>query len=129
MEKGKEKQNKYFDRQSRKLKRLSAGDVIRMRCPGDSRWSLGKVVEVLGIRSYLVEVNGRRYRRNRRHLRTTAEQLPLQTELSDADEPLTDDESIDDPPEVDTMGGQRHGEDGNVRRSGRSHRAPKRFED
>jgi hypothetical protein len=129
MEKGKEKQKKYFDRQSRKLKRLSAGDVIRMRCPGDSRWSLGKVIEVMGFRSYLVEVNGRRYRRNRRHLRTTAEQLPLQTELSDADEPLTGDESIEDPPEVDTMGGQRHGEDGNVRRSGRSHRAPKRFED
>jgi hypothetical protein len=59
MEKGKEKQKKYFDRQSRKLKRLSAGDVIRMRCPGDSRWSLGKVIEVMGFRSYLVEVNGR----------------------------------------------------------------------
>ncbi|CAB4017096.1 Transposon Ty3-G Gag-Pol poly, partial [Paramuricea clavata] len=84
MEKGKEKQKKYFDRQSRKLKRLSAGDVIRMRCPGDSRWSLGKVIEVMGFRSYLVEVNGRRYRRNRRHLH----------------EPLTDDESINEPPEL-----------------------------
>ncbi|CAB4012906.1 Hypothetical predicted protein [Paramuricea clavata] len=100
---------KYFDRQSRKLKtmkRLSAGDVIRMRCPGDSN-VIGKVIEVIGFRSYLVEVNGRKYRRNRRHLRTTAEQLPLQTELSDADESLTDDESIDEPADVDAMGGQR----------------------
>ena len=85
MEKGKEKQKKYFDRQSRTLKKLSAGDVIRMRCLSDSRWSLGKVNEVMSFRSYLVEVNGRRYRRNRRHLRTTAEPLPLQTELSDTD--------------------------------------------
>ncbi len=75
IEKCNEKQRKYFDRQSRTLKRLTAGDVIRMRCTGDSRWSLGKVIEAMGFRSYLVEVNGRRYRRNRRHLRTTAEPL------------------------------------------------------
>ena len=99
-----------------------------MRCPGESSWSLGKVIEVMGFRSYLVEVNGRRYRRNRRHLRTTAEQLPRQTELSDADESLTD-ESIDEPVEVDVLEDQRDGEDGNVRRSQRIHRAPKRFED
>ncbi|CAB4018098.1 Hypothetical predicted protein [Paramuricea clavata] len=42
----------------------------------------------------------------------------LQTELSDVDEPLTDDQSIAVPPEVDTMEGQRYGEDGNVPRSG-----------
>ena len=126
IEKGKKKQKKYFDRQSRTLKRLSAGDVIRMRYPGDSRWSLGKVIEAMDFRSYLVEVNGRRYRRNRRHLRTTAEPLPVQTELSDTDESLTD-EAIDQPAaEVDVMGGR---EDGNVRRSGRCRRAPKRFHD
>ncbi len=127
MEKGKEKQKKYFDRQSRTLKKLSAGDVIRMRCPGDSRWSLGKVNEVMGFQSYLVEVNGRKYRRNRRHLRTTAQPLPLQTELSDTDESLTD-EAIDQPAaEVEVMGGYRDEEDGNLRRSGRCHRAPKRL--
>ena len=37
MKKNKEKQKKYFDRQSRPLKKLSAGDVVRMRCPGDSK--------------------------------------------------------------------------------------------
>jgi hypothetical protein len=83
----------------------------------------------MGFRSYLVEVNGRRYRRNRRHLRTTAEPLPVQTELSDTDESLTD-EAIDQPAaEVDVMGGRRDEEDGNVRRSGRCRRAPKRFDD
>ena len=99
LEKGKEKQKKYFDRQSRALERLSTGDVIRMRCPGNSRWSLGKVK----FRSYLVEVNARRYRRNRRHLRTTAEQSPLQTELSDTEESLPD-EAIEEPVEVAAVG-------------------------
>ena len=128
MEKSKEKQKRYFDRQSRTLKKLSTGDVIRMRCPGDSKWSLGKVIEVMGFRSYLVEVNGRRYRRNRKHLRTTAEQLPVQTELSDSEESLTD-ETTEEQAEVDAMGGQRSGEDGSLRRLGRSRCAPKRLED
>ena len=127
MEKSKEKQKRYFDRQSRTLEKLSTGDVIRMRCPGDSKWSLGKVIEVMGFRSYLVEVNGRRYRRNRKHLHTTAEQLPVQTELSDSEESLTN-ETTEGQAEVDAMGGQRRGEDGSLRRSGRSRSAPKRFE-
>ena len=71
-----------------------------MSCPGDSKWSLGKVIEVMGLRSYLVEVNGRRYRRNRKNLPTTAEQLPVQTELSDTEESLTD-ETIEEQAEVD----------------------------
>ena len=120
MEKIKEKQKRYFDRQSRTLKK-STGDVIRMRCPGDSKWSLGKVIEVMGFRSYLVEVNGRRYRRNRKHLRTTAEQLPVQTELSDSEESLTN-ETTEEQAEVDAMGGQRSGEDGSLRHSGQGHR-------
>ena len=128
IEKSKEKQKRYFDRQSRTLKKLSTGDVIRMRCPGDSNWSLGKVIEVMGFRSYLVEVNGRRYRRNRKHLRTTAEQLPVQTELSDSEESLTN-ETTEEQAEVDAMGGLRRGEDGSLRRSGRSRCATKRFED
>lgn len=76
-----------------------------MRCPGDSRWSFGKVIEVLGFQSYLVEVNGTRYRRNQRYLRTTAEQLPLQTKLSDTDESLTE-ETINDSAELDDTGGR-----------------------
>ena len=115
MKKGKEKQKRYFDRQSRTLKKLSTGDVIRMLCPGDSKWSLNKVIEVMGFGSYLVEVDGRRYRRNRKHLRTTAEQLPVQTELSDTEESLTD-EAIEKQAEVDAIGVQRSGEDGRLRR-------------
>ena len=129
LKKRNEKQKKYFDRKSRALERLSTGDVIRMRCPGGSRWSLGKVIEVLAFRSYLVEVNGRQYRRNRRHLRTSAEKLPVQTERADTEESLPD-EAIDEPVEVDAMGlgGQGDTEVGG-RRLGRNGWAPKRFDD
>ena len=69
----------------------------------------------MGFRSYLVEVDGKRCRRNRKHLRTTAEQLPVQTELSDTEESLTD-EAIEKQAEVDAIGVQRSGEDGRLRR-------------
>ena len=81
-----------------------------------------------GFRSYLVEVNGWRYRRNRKHLRTTTEQLPVQTELPDTEESLTD-ETIEEQAEVDAMGGQRSSEDRSLRRLGRSRCAPKHLED
>ena len=50
-----------------------------MKLPGDKKWSLGSCVKALPNRSYEVEVAGRRYRRNRRHLRTTTEAPPHAT--------------------------------------------------
>ena len=64
----KEMQTKYYNRNTRKLAELHVGDNIRMILPGDRRWSLGQCRRVLGHRSYEVEVNGARYRRNRRQL-------------------------------------------------------------
>ena len=53
-----------------------------MKLPGDTKWSLGSCVKALPNRSYEVEVAGRRYRRNRRKLRTTTE-APPHTTLED----------------------------------------------
>lgn len=53
-----------------------------MKLPGDTKWSLGSCVKALPNRSYKVEIAGRRYRRNRRQLRTTAE-APQHTRLED----------------------------------------------
>mgnify|MGYP002803815530 FL=1 len=47
-----------------------------MRLPADKHWSLGTCVRSLSNRSYEVEVCGKRYRRNRRHLRATNESPP-----------------------------------------------------
>ena len=55
------------------------GDNIRMRLPGDKSWSMGHCRCILGNRSYEVEVNGERYQRNRRQLRSIAEWSTIQT--------------------------------------------------
>ena len=67
-----------------------------MRLPGDRRWSLGQCRRVLGHRSYEVEVNGSRYRRNRRQLRSTAEPPAVDdNESVNHDEPVRESETYD----------------------------------
>ena len=78
----KQKQKFYYDRHTRELPKLCDGDAIRMRLPGKNEWSLGRVISDVGNRSYVVEVNGQQYRRNRRCLRTSPEKLePVETSL------------------------------------------------
>ena len=50
----KEAQTKYYNRNANKLSELHVGDNIRIRLPGDLRWSLGQCRCVLGHRSYEV---------------------------------------------------------------------------
>ena len=83
IEKRKQKQKHYFDQHTQELPKLDDGDAIRMRLPGEKKWSLGQVIGDIGNRSYLVEVNGKQYRRNRRWLRATPEKL----EPSETSEP------------------------------------------
>ena len=92
---GKEKQKKYYNKNTKKLSELHVGDNIRMRLPGDRRWSLGQCRRVLGHRSYEVVVNGARYRRNRRQLRATAEPPAVDdNEPANHDEPVRESEAI-----------------------------------
>jgi hypothetical protein len=67
------KQRKFFDRGSRQLDELKVGDTVRMRQPGEKIWSKGAVVKQPGVRSCIVRVNGKSYRRNRRQLILTPE--------------------------------------------------------
>ena len=64
---------------------LKTGDAIRMKLPGEKTWALGHCTRPLGRRSYEVEVEGRRYRRNRRQVRSTFESPPVPS--NPADEP------------------------------------------
>ena len=69
-------QEQRYNTKSQPLTPLQPGRAIRTKLPGDTKWSLGRCVKTLPNRSYEVEVAGRRYRRNRRQLRTTAETPP-----------------------------------------------------
>ena len=65
----------YHDRGSKELPDLVIGQPIRAKGSPQkegSPWLPGRVMEKVAPRSYLVEVNGRKYRRNRIHLRDTA---------------------------------------------------------
>ena len=78
----KQKQELQYNKKSQPLLPIQPGRAIRKKLPGDTKWSLGSCVKALPNRSYEVEVAGRRYRRKRRQLRTTAD-APPHTTLED----------------------------------------------
>ena len=78
----KQKQKHYYDRHSHKVPKLRDGDAIRMQLPRKKEWSMGRVIGEEGTRSYLVEVNGKHYHRNRKWLRATPEELPESVETN-----------------------------------------------
>ena len=69
-------QSMRYNRGTKNLPPLLVGDTVRMRLPGEQKWSLGVCTHSLGRRSYEVEVEGRTYRRNRRQLCSTPEPPP-----------------------------------------------------
>jgi len=77
MEKKYKRMKRFYDRTSKQLQELIPGELIRMYHPGNKRWLLGRCIKMVAPRSYVVEVNGVRYRRNRSFLRTTCEESPM----------------------------------------------------
>ena len=66
---------KYFDQHAKQLSELNPGDIVRMKLPGETQWSQAVVSSKIAPRSYRVEANGKVYRRNRKQLRQTKEEL------------------------------------------------------
>ena len=66
----KQKQELQYNKKSQLLPPIQPGRAIRMKLPGDTKWSLGSCVKALPNCSYEVEVTGCRYHRYRRQLRT-----------------------------------------------------------
>ena len=73
-----EKQAKYYNNKSKKLPCLHPGDRVRMKLPGQETWSQALVQRKVASRSYEVTCGPRKYRRNRRQLRTTSERYTLE---------------------------------------------------
>lgn len=81
----KDTQKSYYDRNSKPLKPLEIGDTVRLRNPGQSIKTPGKVVRPAETpRSYFVSHGNTTLRRNRRDLIKTKEQNTEQPE--DAEE-------------------------------------------
>ena len=70
------KQSYYYDRQAHDLPPIAVGETVRMRLPGEKRWTPGVCTGMEGPRSYTVQVGGSVFRRNRRHLRKGGDDSP-----------------------------------------------------
>ncbi len=77
---------KYFDRHAKPLPELVYGQPVRVKTRPkvtDSPWRPGIIAEKVAPRSYIVDVHGRQYRRNRIHIRDTLEhEKNPETEIS-----------------------------------------------
>ncbi|XP_046846780.1 uncharacterized protein K02A2.6-like [Xenia sp. Carnegie-2017] len=72
-----EQQRKHYDRTAKSLAPLEEGDIVRFRKDPAAPWTRGTVTRKHEApRSYIVKGdNGTEYRRNRRHLRKTNEEI------------------------------------------------------
>lgn len=74
LEKRKQKQARYYNRGAAELVELKPGQMVKFRPPGSKKWISARVDRQVDVRSYnICTEDGRRFRRNRRQLRDTAE--------------------------------------------------------
>ena len=69
-----QKAKSYYDAHTKPLPKLEMEQSVLVQTHPHiphSKWSIGRVLKQVAPRSYLVEVDGKRYKRNRIHLRTT----------------------------------------------------------
>lgn len=66
-----ERYQDQYDKHSRKLSDLQEGDVVWVEpvSPGQLVWKKAKVIRKYGRNSYIIELDGKQYRRSRVHLR------------------------------------------------------------
>ena len=81
----KKRQQYYYNRHVKPLKPIAGGDTVRMRLPGEKRWSQGVCTGLVGPRSYGVRVGESQFVRNRRQLIRSDEQpmMPSPPELDE----------------------------------------------
>ena len=71
-----QKQKNYNDRTAYQLPKLQEGDMVRLRTSADTAWTeKGTVQEQIDPRSYIVSPGNTKYRRNRKDILKTNEDL------------------------------------------------------
>ena len=102
LEKRRKQQQTSYDKSATPLPPLKPGQVIRLQTP-KGHDKLGVVVSSSGDpRSYIVNVNGTEYRRNRRHILPVNEPAPRHQQTADDDilvHPATQPQQANQPPE------------------------------
>ncbi|CAB4029512.1 PREDICTED: uncharacterized protein K02A2.6-like, partial [Paramuricea clavata] len=69
LQRKRQKAKSNFDRNGKFLPDLDVGQEVRVRGKRDKTWELGKCLEKLSDRSYMVQTNGEKLRRNREEIR------------------------------------------------------------
>ena len=80
----KERQRHHYNKHTKSLQPISLGETVRMKLPGQRKWSAGTCAGKVDERSYLVKVGDVEYRRNRKQL-VSGHEDPL-SELADPSE-------------------------------------------
>ena len=81
----KQKIQRQYDKTAKELPALNVGEVVRMKPPpGDlsREWKRGRCIKKLGERSYIVDVGGRAFQRNRKFIKATTEQSEEKSDSS-----------------------------------------------
>jgi hypothetical protein len=91
IQRSKEKQAKYYNRNARFLQELNRGDTVRIAPQQENtEWEKGDVKNKHSERSYEVQENRRFIRRNRKYLRKTKEQFNPYSKPEDTNIKLND---------------------------------------
>ena len=80
----KQRQQHYYNRQTKPLQPIEPGNAVGMRLPGESAWTPGVCNGLIGPRNYRVSVGGNEFTSNRRHLIPVDNQS--QREIPDSEE-------------------------------------------
>ena len=86
----------YHDRTAVPLAPLDTGESVRIRSPVDGSWKPGVCTEQVAPRSYVVQLNNKNYRRNRRDIRKDLS-VPQDTEIDSTEMDDTSSRQVDQP--------------------------------
>ena len=94
-----DRQRHDYNRRSRRLPALKEGDIVWVEplVPGQNKWKTGKVITKDGVNSFIVEIGGKRYRRNRVNLRLASQDFNKDETYMEpiiSDEENTDEETV-----------------------------------
>ncbi|XP_062614646.1 uncharacterized protein K02A2.6-like [Saccostrea cucullata] len=81
---------KSYDKKARNLPEVDIGQSVYFQHREGQNWKLGKVIQILGQRTYIItDQQGVEYRRNRIHIRPTKIQTHIRDQSPVRDEPIS----------------------------------------